>query len=80
MKDFQSLQDMLGHYPVVGALVSIFQLFAGILIGASGISPVVKDLFQIGAWAGAIGVSALTVIGLLKKHTTLLDKWKFLKK
>lgn len=80
---FDDITNSLGHHPYLGAGLSIGQLIAGIImivVDSSGISPLVKDLFQLGAWTGAMLVAGFTIFGVIKTHTTLLDNFKWIKK
>ena len=70
-----NLENTLGHYPVIGGLVSIGQLCLGYLIQHTiELPPIVMQLFQIGAWFGAMVVSFVTVIGWLKTNTDWFKK------
>jgi len=53
-----------------------------LLVVDHGISiPVwLMDLFQMGAWTGAMLVAAATIFGVLKTHTILFDNIKWIKK
>lgn len=80
---FDGVTTSLGHHPYLGAGLSIVQLIAGIVmlvVDNSGISPLIMDLFQLGAWTGAMLVAGFTIFGVLKTHTILLDKIKWIKK
>jgi hypothetical protein len=77
------ITNSLGHHPYLGAGLSISQLFIGIImlfIDKGGLNPMVMDLLQAGAWAGAMLVAAATIFGVVKTHTTFLDKIKWIKK
>lgn len=70
----------LGAHPLIGSVISIGHFVAGYVIGfALEIPPAVMQLVQLCVWVGGISVSAITVLGWLKKNTTLIDHWKFLK-
>lgn len=83
MKLIDEITNSLGHHPYLGAGLSIGQLVAGLLmliIDGAGVNPIIKDLFQIGAWTGAMLVAGFTIFGVVKTHTTFLDKYKWIKK
>jgi hypothetical protein len=70
----------LGQYPVVGTALSGLNIALGYFIGFMVDIPlIVMQLAQLGVWLLGICVSAATIIGWLKKNTTFVDHWKFLK-
>lgn len=74
----------LGHHPVVGSFLSVGQIILAYIIKGNieaeiELPAIIMQVFQIGAWVGAICVAVVTILGWLKTNTTLLDKWKWLK-
>ena len=66
------INDYLGHHPYVGAMISVFHLSAGILLGighTTEIPLVVMQLFQIGAWSAGIAAGIFTCYGVIKTHS-----------
>jgi hypothetical protein len=84
MKILDDITNSLGHHPYLGAGLSIGQLMAGLIMlvvdHGSNIPGWIMDLFQMGAWTGAMLVAAATIFGVIKTHTTFLDKIKWIKK
>jgi len=70
----------LGAHPFIGSIISGIHIATGYVVGyVVEIPPALIQLVQMAAWVGGIGVSVITIIGWLKKNTTFVDHWKFLK-
>jgi hypothetical protein len=80
MDNFKDITVILGHHPIMGAILSISQIAAAYFIAFNVELPLIlMQLCQIAAWLGATGVAVLTILGWFRNNTTLLDKWKWLK-
>ena len=69
----QTIQNQVNYLetnPEVGASLSIGHVFIAFFIhfiDNGRISPIVMDLFQIGAWSIAMVVGVISIIGFFKK-------------
>ena len=80
----KEIMSMFGHNPIMGAILSVGQIIVGYVVKDNmpseiALPQIYMQLFQLGAWVGAICVAVVTVLGWLKTNTTILDNWKWLK-
>lgn len=63
-----NFETTLGQYPIIGMVISLFQITIGYAIETLEIPLIIMQLFQLGAWFSAMAIGVFTVRAYIKKQ------------